>query len=44
VTRYEAVAEIAMFNGQKPQDNPNAFDARDVQSNLQGRITRPPAG
>lgn len=43
VTRYEAVAEIAMFRGQKPQNDPDAFDAREVQSNLQGRIVRPPA-
>lgn len=43
VTRYEAVAEIAMFNGQKPGDEPDAFDAREVQANLQGSITRPPA-
>jgi hypothetical protein len=45
VTRYEAVAEIAMFRGQKPAGDPNAFDAREVQANLQGRIVRPaPAG
>jgi hypothetical protein len=43
VTRYEAIAEIAMFNGPKPTDNPDAFDAREVQANLQGRIVRPPA-
>jgi hypothetical protein len=43
VTRYEAVAEIAMFSGQKPATDPNAFDAREVQANLQGRIVRPPA-
>lgn len=43
VSRYEAVAEIAMFNGTKPENNPDAFDARDVQRNLQGSITRPPA-
>ena len=42
VTRYEASAEIAMFDGPKPADNPDAFDAREVQQNLQGRITRPP--
>jgi hypothetical protein len=42
VTRYEAVAEIAMFSGSKPADDPHAFDAREVQSNLQGRIVRPP--
>ena len=44
VTRYEAVAEIAMFSGQKPAGDPNAFDAREVQANLQGRIVRPEAG
>jgi len=44
VTRYEAIAEIAMFNGQKPADDPNAFDAREVQQNLQGRVVRPPTG
>lgn len=43
VTRYEAIAEIAMFDGQKPASDPNAFDAREVQANLQGRIVRPPA-
>jgi hypothetical protein len=42
VTRYEAVAEIAMFTGAKPQNDANAFDAREVQANLQGRIVRPP--
>jgi len=42
VTRYEAVAEIAMFSGEKPVDNADAFDAREVQANLQGRIVRPP--
>lgn len=44
VTRYEATAEIAMFNGEKPANDPYAFSAREVQSNLQGRIVRPPAG
>lgn len=43
VTRYEAVAEIAMFRGQKPADDPDAFDAREVQRNLQGSVVRPPA-
>jgi len=42
VTRYEAIAEIAMFSGAKPEGDPNAFDAREVQANLQGRIVRPP--
>jgi hypothetical protein len=44
VTRYEAIAEIAMFNGQKPANDANAFDAREVQTNLQGRIVRPVPG
>jgi hypothetical protein len=44
VTRYEAVAEIAMYDGQKPADDANAFDAREVQAHLQGRIVRPPQG
>jgi len=43
VTRYEAIAEIAMFNGRKPANDANAFDAREVQANLQGRVTRPSA-
>ena len=42
VTRYEAFAEVTMFSGRKPADNPNAFDAHEVQANLQGRIVRPP--
>ncbi|MGE0596846.1 MAG: hypothetical protein AB7P07_10790 [Hyphomonadaceae bacterium] len=44
VTRYEAMAEIAMFSGEKPANDPNAFDASEVIANLQGRIVRPPAG
>ena len=43
VSRYEAVAEIAMFDGAKPTNDPDAFDAREVQANLQGRVVRPPA-
>jgi hypothetical protein len=43
VTRYEAVAEIAMFSGAKPASDANAFDAREVLRNLEGRIVRPPA-
>jgi hypothetical protein len=42
VTRYEAIAEIAMFSGAKPTGDANAFDAREVQTNLQGRVVRPP--
>ncbi|MGE0741638.1 MAG: hypothetical protein AB7O98_09870 [Hyphomonadaceae bacterium] len=43
VTRYEAIAEIAMFNGAKPANDPSAYAAREVQANLQARIARPPA-
>ena len=42
ITRYEAVAEIAMFAGPKPQNDANAFDAREVMRNLEGQIVRPP--
>jgi hypothetical protein len=33
-----------MFNGQKPANDADAFDAREVQANLQGRVVRPPEG
>jgi len=41
VTRYRAEAEIAMYHGQKPADDANAYDAHDVQHNLEGHIVRP---
>lgn len=44
ISRYEAIGEIAMFRGAKPAGNPDAFDAREVQANLQGRIVRPVPG
>ncbi len=40
VTRYEADAEVFMGNGAK-SDSPRAYDARDVQANLGGRIQVP---
>lgn len=43
VTRYEAMAEITIHQGQKPADNPAAFDAREVRANLQGRVATPPS-
>lgn len=43
ITQYEATAEIAIFSGAKPADNPAAFDARDVQRNLAPRVLAPPA-
>jgi len=41
-TRYEASAEIYLGRGTKP-DDPDAFGARDVMSNLGGQIVRPEA-
>lgn len=43
VTQYEASAEIAIMRGQKPAGDANAFDAREVQRNLQARVISPPA-
>jgi hypothetical protein len=40
VTRYEAFAEIIMGKGDKPAD-PNAFNAREVSTNLGAGIVRP---
>jgi len=34
ITRYSAVAFIAMYKGEKPADNAQAFDAREVMANL----------
>ncbi|MDI1328075.1 MAG: hypothetical protein PSV23_14885 [Brevundimonas sp.] len=41
IDRYEASAEIVMGRGAKPAGDPNAFDAREVISNLGPRVTRP---
>ena len=42
VEKYDASAEIVMYRGPKPGDNPRAFDARDVMANLGSKIVRPP--
>ncbi|ESQ85648.1 hypothetical protein AEAC466_00305 [Asticcacaulis sp. AC466] len=42
-TRYEAVAEIVMHKGPKPDSNPAAYDARAIKSSLEPRIVRPAA-
>ena len=34
ITRYSAVAFVTMHPGEKPGDNPRAFDAREVLENL----------
>jgi len=41
IDRYEASAEIVMGRGAKPANDPNAFDAGEVISNLGPRVTRP---
>lgn len=41
VERFEAAAEIVMYRGAKPADDPRAFDARAVIANLGPRIQRP---
>lgn len=42
VTAYEAIAEIVMGQGDKPED-PNAYEAASVLDSLEARITRPGA-
>ncbi len=41
IDRYEATTEIVMGRGAKPEGDQNAFDAREVISNLGGRVMRP---
>lgn len=43
ITRYSAVAFVAMFEGEKPLDDVNAFDGREVISNLQDIVLGLPA-
>ncbi len=44
ITRYSAVAFITMHRGEKPMDNPQAFDARDVMTNLRPIVLTSDAG
>lgn len=41
IARYEASAEIQLGKGQKPADDPRAYDAREVQTNLAANIKYP---
>ncbi len=41
VNRYEASTEIVMGRGPVPREDPNAFDAREVISNIGPRLARP---
>ncbi|MEL7485962.1 MAG: hypothetical protein AAGJ87_01975 [Pseudomonadota bacterium] len=43
ITRYSAVAFVTMHRGEKPGDNPQAFDARDVITNLRPLVAPPAA-
>ena len=38
ITRYQANAEIVLRNGEKPSDEPRAFDARAVMENLGPKV------
>ena len=42
ITRYSAIAFVTMHSGEKPNDNPRAFDARDVIDNLGPVVLGPP--
>jgi hypothetical protein len=41
VQRYEASVEIVMHHGEKPAGDAQAYDARQVQANLAGKIVKP---
>lgn len=41
IERYEATVEIVMGHGPKPEGDKHAFDARQVLSNLAGKIVKP---
>ncbi len=41
IQRYQATATIRMGHGPKPADNPRAFNAREVLTNLGPHIVRP---
>ncbi|MEL7491513.1 MAG: hypothetical protein AAGJ73_12410 [Pseudomonadota bacterium] len=44
INRYSAIAFVTMHRGEKPADNPQAFDARDVITNLRPLIQESVAG
>lgn len=43
-TRYSAIAFVTMHKGEKPADNPHAFDAREVEENLKSVVLGTPTG
>jgi hypothetical protein len=42
--QFEAEGEIVMSKGKKPDNDANAYDARQVKANLETKIVRPKAG
>ncbi len=40
--KYRAYATIAVYSGERPKDEPKAYDARDVVKRLSATILRPP--
>lgn len=40
-TEYQGTADVAMYRGKKPENNAQAYDARDVKKNLDPTIQRP---
>ncbi|MBY8977986.1 hypothetical protein KHP62_19400 [Rhodobacteraceae bacterium NNCM2] len=44
ITRYEAYANILVFDGEKPEGDPGAYDARSVIETLGPRVVRPEDG
>ena len=43
IDNYTAIADIVLFKGEKPPDDVNAYDARDVIPRLRAKIARPKA-
>lgn len=44
ITRYSAVAFVVMYKGEKPADNPQAFNASEVMANLGPYVLAPQEG
>jgi hypothetical protein len=43
VSEFDAQADIVMFKGDKPANDPKAFNAHEVQANLEALLVRPRA-
>lgn len=40
-SEYQGSADVTMFRGKKPEDNPHAYDARAIKENLESTVARP---